>query len=69
MGELLPNLSKVAHKMTVVRSIVGNIPDHGLYNMITGQKPSQAIKHPSVGAVVNHEFGRMVEFTGQVLDI
>ncbi len=59
VGEMFPNLAKVAHKMCVVRSLVGNIPDHGLatYNMITGQKPSQAIKHPSVGAVVNHEFG------------
>ena len=68
LGELLPNLSKVAHKMTVVRSIVGNIPDHGLatYNMITGQKPSQAIKHPSVGAVVNHEFGPRGGFPGYI---
>ena len=59
MGEVLPHLSKIADKLCVVRSVVGNIPDHGLatYNMITGQKPSQAIKHPSMGAVVNHEFG------------
>lgn len=59
LSELLPEQAKVADKMCVVRSVVGNIPDHGLatYNMITGQKPSQAIKHPSVGAVVNHEFG------------
>ena len=58
-SELLPSQAKIADKMCVVRSVVGNIPDHGLatYNMITGQKPSQAIKHPSVGAVVNHEFG------------
>lgn len=59
VGEIWPEIAKVADKMCVVRSVVGNIPDHGLatYNMITGQKPSQAIKHPSVGAVVNHEFG------------
>ena len=59
LGEVLPRLSSIADKLTVVRSVVGNIPDHGLatYNMITGQKPSQAIKHPSVGSVVNHEFG------------
>lgn len=59
VGEMWPEIAKVADKMCVVRSVVGNIPDHGLatYNMITGQKPSQAIKHPSVGAVVNHEFG------------
>tara|TARA_R110002096_G_scaffold169222_6_gene340774 strand:- start:115 stop:1485 length:1371 start_codon:yes stop_codon:yes gene_type:complete len=59
LSELMPEQAKIADKMCVVRSVVGNIPDHGLatYNMITGQKPSQAIKHPSVGAVVNHEFG------------
>ncbi|MEM9236565.1 MAG: DUF1501 domain-containing protein [Verrucomicrobiota bacterium] len=59
LSELFPEQAKIADKMCVVRSVVGNIPDHGLatYNMITGQKPSQAIKHPSVGAVVNHEFG------------
>lgn len=59
VSELFPHQAKIADKMCVVRSVVGNIPDHGLgtYNMITGQKPSPAIKHPSVGAVVNHEFG------------
>ena len=53
LSELCPEQAKVADKMCVVRSVVGNIPDHGLatYNMITGQKPSQAIKHPSVGAI------------------
>ena len=58
-SELLPQQAKIAHKMTVARAVVGNIPDHGLatYNMITGQKPSQAIKHPAVGAIMNHEFG------------
>jgi len=59
VSDLLPHQAAIAGKMCVVRSVVGNIPDHGLgtYNMITGQKPSPAIKHPSVGAVVNHEFG------------
>lgn len=59
LTELFPKQATIADKMCVVRSVVGNIPDHGLatYNMITGQKPSQVIKHPSVGAVVNHEFG------------
>ena len=57
--DLFQQQAKIAHKMTVARAVVGNIPDHGLatYNMITGQKPSQAIKHPAVGAIVNHEFG------------
>ena len=67
-SELLPQQAKIAHKMTVARAVVGNIPDHGLatYNMITGQKPSQAIKHPAVGAIVNHEFGARYGLPGYI---
>jgi len=41
VSEMFPHQAKIADKMCVVRSVVGNIPDHGLatYNMITGQKP------------------------------
>jgi hypothetical protein len=42
-----------------VRSITGRIPDHAqaTYLMFTGYLPSPAIQHPSLGAVVSHEFG------------
>lgn len=51
--------SKIADRMCVVRSVMGGPPDHGLamYHMMSGRRPSPALKHPSVGAVVNHEFG------------
>jgi hypothetical protein len=56
------NLSRTAHianKITVVRSITGRIPDHdqATYLMLTGYLPTPAIVHPSIGAVVAHEFG------------
>lgn len=59
VGEMWPEIAKVADKMCVVRSLVGNIPDHGQaqYNMFTGYKMSPAIKHPSMGSIINHEFG------------
>lgn len=59
LSEKMVECAKVADRMCVVRSVMGGPPDHGLamYHMISGRRPSPAIKHPSVGAVVNHEFG------------
>lgn len=59
LSEKMAECAKVADKMCIVRSVMGGPPDHGLamYHMISGRRPSPAIKHPSVGAVVNHEFG------------
>ena len=59
LSEKMVECAKVADRMCVVRSVMGGPPDHGLamYHMVSGRRPSPAIKHPSVGAVVNHEFG------------
>src|SRR5262249_23772083 len=58
-SENLSRTAQVADKITVVRSITGRIPDHAqaTYHMFTGYLPTPAILHPSVGAVVAHEFG------------
>src|SRR6185295_11341110 len=58
-NEHLPKCAAIADKMTVVRSIAGRVPDHdqGQYHVLTGYLPSPAIKHPSMGSVVAHEFG------------
>lgn len=58
-NENFSNLAKVADKMTVIRSISGKEADHGraTYVMYTGYRKSPAIEHPSMGAVVSHEFG------------
>lgn len=52
----MPACAKIADKMSIVRSVIGSVPDHGIatYHMLTGHKASTAIKHPSVGSVVNH---------------
>ncbi|MEM7011412.1 MAG: DUF1501 domain-containing protein [Verrucomicrobiota bacterium] len=59
LSETLSETAKVADKLTVVRSVVGSIPDHGqaMYHMLRGYRMTPAIQHPTVGTVVNHEFG------------
>ena len=58
-SENLSKTAQIADKISVVRSISGRIPDHNIatYHMLTGYLPSAAIQHPSIGAVVAHEFG------------
>jgi hypothetical protein len=58
-SENLARTAQIADKITVVRSVTGRIPDHAqaTYQMFTGYLPSPAIVHPSIGAVVSHEFG------------
>ncbi|MEM1296591.1 MAG: DUF1501 domain-containing protein [Verrucomicrobiota bacterium] len=59
LGELMPETAKIADKLTVVRSVVGKIPDHGqaTYHVMRGYPMTPALKHPTIGTVVNHEFG------------
>jgi len=59
LNENFQAVSKVADKMTIIRSIAGKEADHGraTYTMYTGYRKSPAIEHPSLGAVVSHEFG------------
>jgi hypothetical protein len=55
----LPKLAGIAGKITVVRSVVGKIPDHGLatYHLHTGYTPSTVIDYPQMGSIVSHELG------------
>lgn len=58
-NENFRQLAQVADKLTVIRSIAGKEADHGraTYTMFTGYRKSPAIEHPSMGAIVSHEFG------------
>lgn len=53
----LPKLAGISDKFTVVRSVVGKIPDHGLatYHLYTGYTPSTVIDYPQMGSIVSHE--------------
>ncbi len=57
--ESVPQLAKRADKFSVIRSMTHGEAAHerGTHNMFTGYKPSPALKFPSFGAVVSHEYG------------
>jgi hypothetical protein len=55
----LPQLAAINDKFTVVRTVVGKIPDHGLatYHLHTGYTPTAVIDYPQMGSIVSHELG------------
>ena len=55
----LPQLAAINDKFTVVRTMVGKIPDHGLatYHLQTGYTPTAVIDYPQMGSIVSHELG------------
>lgn len=58
-SESLPKLATVADKIAVIRSLTHGEAAHerGTHNMFTGYRPSPALKFPSLGSVVSHEYG------------
>ena len=60
LSENLPMIAGVMDKVTIVRSMVGKIPDHSqaTYQLYTGYTPTAAIDYPSIGSVVSHELGK-----------
>jgi uncharacterized protein (DUF1501 family) len=58
-SELFAQTAQVADKLCVCRAMSHGEAAHerGTHNMFTGYRPSPAIKYPSMGSVVSHEFG------------
>ena len=58
-NDLMPHSAKIADKLCICRSMSHGDADHdrSTYIMFTGYKPSPAIKYPSFGSVVAHEYG------------
>jgi hypothetical protein len=58
-AESIPKLASIADRLCVIRSMTHGEAAHerGTHNMFTGYKPSPALKYPSFGAVVSHEYG------------
>jgi hypothetical protein len=54
-----PMTAGIADKLTVVRTVVGKIPDHILatYHLSTGYTPTAVIDYPSMGSIISHELG------------
>lgn len=58
-NELLVETSKIANKLTIIRSMTHGEAAHerGTHNMMTGYRPSPAIAYPSMGSIAYHELG------------
>ena len=69
LGEMMPETAKIVDRLTIVRSVVGKIPDHGQgqYHMFRGYPMTPALRHPTIGTVVNHEFPSRSELPGYLV--
>ncbi|PQO36951.1 DUF1501 domain-containing protein [Blastopirellula marina] len=58
-SEALPKTAQIADKLCIIRSMSHGEAAHerGTHNMFTGYRPSPALKFPSFGAVISHEYG------------
>jgi hypothetical protein len=63
LSDNFPETAKVLDKLTILRSVVGRVPDHGLatYNLFTGYPKTAVIDYPQMGSVVAHELGKRAE--------
>lgn len=59
LGQLLPQTAQIVDRLTICRGMTHGEAAHerGTHNMFTGYRPSPALRFPSMGAVVSHEFG------------
>ena len=58
-SEHLKQTAQIADQLTIVRSMTHGEAAHerGTHNMFTGYRPSPALKYPSFGSVISHEYG------------
>lgn len=59
VGEKFQHIAKILDKISIIRSMTHGEAAHerGACNMLTGYRPSPAIKFPSFGTIVSHEQG------------
>ncbi|MBI1249633.1 DUF1501 domain-containing protein [bacterium] len=58
-SEALKKTAQIADKLCIIRSMTHGEAAHerGTHNMFTGYRPSPALKFPSFGSVISHEYG------------
>lgn len=63
LSDNFPETAKASDKLTVLRTVVGKIPDHGqaTYHLFTGYTPTAVIDYPQMGSVISHELGKRTE--------
>lgn len=61
--EHLPELAKRAKDYAIIRGVTHNLADHGIGKqyLLTGNRPSQVLKYPEYGCVVNKEYPSATE--------
>jgi hypothetical protein len=59
LSETFPQTARITDKVTLLRGVVGRVPDHGIasYHLFTGYTPTAVIDYPQMGSVVSHELG------------
>ena len=62
IGEYMPNLAKICHKLAILRSVYHDQTEHGqaVHVMFTGYKPTKpdpGNEFPSIGSIVSKELG------------
>lgn len=59
VGEKFAHISKILDKISIIRSMTHGEAAHerGTHNMLTGYRPSPAVKFPSFGSIISHEQG------------
>lgn len=59
VGAKFVNIAKILDKISIIRSVTHGEAAHerGTNNMLTGYRPSPAIKFPSFGSILSHELG------------
>ncbi|MDG2390811.1 MAG: DUF1501 domain-containing protein [Planctomycetaceae bacterium] len=63
LSDNFPETAKIADKVTILRSLVGRVPDHGLatYHLFTGYPRTAVIDYPQMASIVSHELGKRGE--------
>ena len=63
ISENFPQTAKITDKLTLLRGIVGRVPDHTIatYHLFTGYPPTAVIDYPQMGSIVAHELGKRGE--------
>ncbi|WP_315854032.1 DUF1501 domain-containing protein [Roseiconus nitratireducens] len=63
VADTLPQVAERMHLGSLVRSVTGKEGDHerAIYNVKTGYRPDPTLVHPSIGAILCHEFPESLE--------
>lgn len=68
-GSLLKETAKISDNITVIHSMTHGEAAHerGMHNMLTGYRPSPALKYPSFGSIISHELGNRNKLPSYVI--